>query len=396
MHDSFTQTTEVCIARAQSRVIDIVQERDGWTDCIYLDLKKAFDKVPHKRLLWKLEHIGGLGGGLLLWMKDYLVNREMRTTINDVKSEWRKVISGVPQGTVLAPIMFLIYINDMPEKITSYMSLFADDAKLLRKIADDDDCNKLQEDLNFIHEWSIKWQMEFNIKKCHTMRMGKSKNRPNKDYKLGNAVITTVKEEKDLGITVQDTLTPEKHINRIFGETYNLLQNIRRAFHYMDRDMMCKIIKTLIRPRIEYAAVVWSPHRKKDKRKLERIQRIASKMVPELANLTYEERLKKLDLLTLEERRERGDLISLYKFTSGIDKLDRNDLVEIERTRELRGHRKKLKKGICRRDIKKYSFPYRSVEIWNGLSKEIVEAGSVHQMKEKLDKRSLGDRTNRV
>ena len=379
-----------------SRVIDIVQERDGWADCIFLDLKKAFDKVPHKRLLWKLEYRGGLGKKMTTWMKNYLVDREMRTIVKDEKSEWRRVTSGVPQGSVLAPIMFLIYVNDMPEKVTSYMSLFADDAKLLRKITEDEDCNKLQQDLDEVYDWSRKWEMEFNNKKCHSMRMGKSKKRPVKVYKMGGTNIDTVSEEKDLGITIQDSLTPEKHVNKLFGETYRLLQNIRVAFHYLDKEMMSKIIKTLIRPRLEYAAIVWSPHRKKDIRKLERIQRIATKMVPELSNMSYEARLKELDLPTLEERRERGDLIALYKFTSGIDELDRSDLVVTEERRELRGHSKKLRKGTCLKDVKKYSFPYRSVNVWNALSKDTVEASSVHQMKERLDKSRSGDGTARA
>ena len=117
-----------------TRVIDVVDNRDGWVDAVYLDIKKAFDKVPHKRLLWKLEHIGGLKGKLLKWMGDYLKDREMRTVIRDNYSSWSGVTSGVPQGSVLAPIMFQIYINDMQEGLNSYINLLADDAKLLRVI----------------------------------------------------------------------------------------------------------------------------------------------------------------------------------------------------------------------------------------------------------------------
>jgi len=149
-----------------SRVIDVTQERDGWADCVYLDLKKAFDKVPHRRLLWKLEHVGGLKGGLLKWMEDYLRDREMRTVIKDQKSEWCRVISGVPQGSVLAPVMFLVYMNDMVEGVNSYVSLFADDAKLLRKVKTIADCESLQRDLDKILEWSERWEMKFNAKKC--------------------------------------------------------------------------------------------------------------------------------------------------------------------------------------------------------------------------------------
>ena len=148
--------------------------------------------------------------------------------------------SGVPQGSVLGPIMFLIYINDMPMEVNSYMNMFADDAKIMRRIRNVEDCNMLQEDLSRIYNWSIKGQMEFNINKSHIMRMGKSKYRPYKEYQLGRETITEVSEEKDLGVIIQNNLSPEKHINRIFGKTYNILQNIGFAFNYLDENMIKK------------------------------------------------------------------------------------------------------------------------------------------------------------
>ena len=141
------------------RVVEILQERDGWVDCIYLDIKKAFDRVPHGRLVWKLRNFGGVRGRLLEWMKDYLIGRQMRTTIKGKYSGWKEVTSGVPQGAVLAPIMFLVYINDMGEGITSYMNMFADDAKIMRKIVDEQSCRELQSDLDLIKQWSDKWKL---------------------------------------------------------------------------------------------------------------------------------------------------------------------------------------------------------------------------------------------
>ena len=123
-------------------MIGITQEREQWADCIYLDLKKVFDKVPHKRLLWKLENIEGLKGNILNWIEDYLGGKEMRTVIRNTKSEWRKVTSGIAQGSVLASLMFLIYVNDLSEGLSSYINLFADDAKLLRKVNTQEDCKK--------------------------------------------------------------------------------------------------------------------------------------------------------------------------------------------------------------------------------------------------------------
>ena len=148
-----------------SRIIDITQERDGWADCVFLDLKKAFDKVPHRKLLRKLEIIGGIRGKLLEWIKDFLNERTMRVTIRDKSSSWKGVISGVPQGSVLAPIMFAICVNDMNKGVDSYMSFFADDAKLLRRVSTENECGMLQQDLDKLWEWSKKWEMNFNIRK---------------------------------------------------------------------------------------------------------------------------------------------------------------------------------------------------------------------------------------
>ena len=104
-------------------------------------------------------------------MEDYLKGREMRIVVKEEKSEWREVKSGVPRESALAPIVFLIYVNDMTEGVSSYISLFADDAKLLRKIGNHKDCEELLNDLNKIYEWSKTWEMEFNVKKCHVLEM---------------------------------------------------------------------------------------------------------------------------------------------------------------------------------------------------------------------------------
>jgi len=378
-----------------SRVIDIVQERDGWVDCAYLDLKKAFDKVPHKKLLWKLETIGRLKGGLLKWIEDFLKDREMRTVIRDKKSTWRKVWSGVPQGSVLAPVMFAIYVNDMPEGVDSYISLFADDAKLLRKVHCKEDCVTMQKDLDKINDWSRKWEMDFNTSKCKIMEFGKSKYRPSQVYTMGNNIIKKTKEEKDLGVNIMDNLSPEKHVNRITAETYNLLRNIKVAFTYVDEEMIKKLVIALIRPRLEYAAAVWSPSTKKHIRKLERIQRAATKLPQSLRDLTYEERLRILGLTTLEQRRERGDLIMVYRVMKGMERLDREDLVNWD-IRDTRGHGKKLKRDNCRREIKKRSFPQRCIETWNSLDKAIVQAETIHDFKAKLDVYRYGDGTTRA
>ena len=135
--------------------------------------------------------------------------------------------------------------------------------------------------------------------------MGKNALKPLLMYKLGENIISIEKKEKNLGVVIQDNLSPEKHIDRIFGDTFRMLRNIWMAFHFLNRDMMGKIISTMIIAALEYAEVIWSPYKKKHVLKLERIQRIATKMVQDLEDLTYEERLKEMHLTTLKERRER-------------------------------------------------------------------------------------------
>ena len=218
------------------------------------------------------------------------------------------------------------------------MSFFADDAKLLRRLESKRDCEQLQDDLEKNWKWGQKWEMEFNVKKCSVMEFGKSKNKISGIYNLGDKEVKKVEFEKDLGVVITN-MTPDKQMNKIIGETYNLLRSIKVAFAYMDEEMVKKILITMIRPRLEYAAILWSPSTKKYIRKLERIQRATTKLAPELSELTYEERLSKLELPTLEQRRERGDLLTIYRIMKNMEILDREDL-PIWDTRNTKGHGK--------------------------------------------------------
>ncbi len=133
-----------------------------------------FDKVPHKRLIWKLNHVGGLGGSLFDWFIDFLTKREMRTVVRNNKSSWMEVTSGVPQESVLAPTVWNIYKNDMTEGVTSYMNMFAADTKIMGRVANEEDCAALNQGLDRISEWSCKWAMKLNTEKFNVLEFGKS------------------------------------------------------------------------------------------------------------------------------------------------------------------------------------------------------------------------------
>ena len=380
-----------------TRVSESIQERDGWVDSIYLDFKKAFDRVPHRRLIWKIRNNGGIQGKVLQWMEDFLSNRKMRTVLRGRYSSWLEITSGVPQGSVLAPIMFMIYINDLQEKVdeNSYINMFADDAKIQRIVVKEDCCRKLQDDLDKLHSWSKTWQMEFNVDKCHVIKFGKSEKRPVWNYTLGNDVLMESEKEKDLGVVINKKLSPEDHINEKVRGAYALLANMKVAFTYVDAEMVKKIITSFIRPTLEYAAVVWSPHLKKHVNKLEKVQRAVTRWVPELRGLSYEERLEKLQLTKLEDRRTRGDMIMLFKCLTGREKVDMDGSFELSKT-NLRGHSMKLVKRRGDKDVHKYSFPNRAIDQWNSLPEEVVCAQSIHKFKEKYDNWVLKDGTSRA
>ena len=148
----------------------------GQTDLIYLDMAKAFDRVPHEKLVYKLEMIG-LRSPLLAWIKDYLTNRRHRVIIEGTASDWKPVTSGVPHGSIIGPILFLFYVNDIMENLSAGTSflLYADDAKCARVINDLNDCYTLQNDLTAIYDWSKLWEINFNLQKCKQLCITKKK-----------------------------------------------------------------------------------------------------------------------------------------------------------------------------------------------------------------------------
>ena len=205
-------------------------------------------------------------------------------------------------------------------------------------------------------------------------------------------VVPSADKEKDIGVVINNKLKPEDHINQVTGKMYNLLTNMKIAFTYIDANMVRKIITTFIRPSLEYASVAWNPHLQKDVKKIERIQRAATRWAPELRELSYEERLKALNLTTLEARRKRGALITLYKCTTGMIDIDKEDFIK-PGSRRTRGHSKKLQKKQGKKDVKKYSFPNRFIKAWNDLPEYIVSAKNIHQFKNLYDKMTQADGT---
>ena len=352
-------------------------------DLVYLDFCKAFDKVPHQRLIKKLE-AHGINGKIKSWVEHWLSNRRQRVCVDGELSDWANVSSGVPQGSVLGPVLFLIYINDLDNGILSKLGKFADDSKLCRDISSTADVNILENDLAHLEKWSVRWQMKFNTEKCSVMHLGKGN--PQNQYRLGNVMLSSSDEERDLGVLVDKSMKFSDHVNNIVSTSNAVLGMIKRNITCKNKNIVTRLYKALVRPKLEFCVQAWRPYLKKDIDKIERVQHRATKMIEECRGMGYEERLKFTGLTTLEDRRTRGDMIEVFKMLKGISKVDSSRWFRLAENSRTRGHSFKLVKCRSRLDVRKNFFSQRVVNTWNSLPAVVVEADSVNSFKNKYDK----------
>lgn len=361
---------------------------DKWTqkfddnepvDIVYLDYEKAFDKVPHERLIYKLEHVG-VRGNLLMWIKKFLSCRTFQVRANGHYSNSYTVTSGVPQGSVLGPLLFIIYISDLAPQLQSNVLFFADDTKIFGDPLSEN--NQLEEDLRTLEEWTNIWQLKLNENKCTILHIGT--NNPRIVRFLNNVELQSVNEQKDLGVIITENLKWESHIFRCVKSANKIIYFITKAFKNHSTQMILKLYKSYVRPKLEHAHCIWNPYYIKDIELLERVQRKVTKIPIELQNLPYEIRLERMRLTTLKERRHRGDLIETFKiinhhYSSPIQIFHKNN------NTNLRGHSKKLDKERCSKFQRKNFITNRIVYTWNALSEETISANNVNTFKNRLD-----------
>ena len=365
-----------------SKVYEAADNDENY-DILYLDFSKAFDRVPHLRLLSKVK-AHGIDGSIFRWIQSWLGDRQQRVSIDGVKSEWGCVSSGVPQGSVLGPLLFLIYINDLDIGISSDLSKFADDTKLGRAIRADSDAVVMQEELTILSNWAEKWQMKFNIDKCSVLSIGR--NNPLNSYKLNGRILGRTDCERDLGILVSSDLRPRKQCLNAKNKANRILGFIRRSVSNKSAEVILKLYLALVRPHLDYAVQFWSPYYRKDIDLLESVQRRMTKMIGGLRNLPYGERLRKLNLHTLERRRVRGELIEVFKWVKGYNKGDLGKVLILSEHDRTRSNGFKLDKYRFRKEIGRNWFTNRVVDEWNRLTRHVIEASSLGSFKNRLDK----------
>ncbi|CAM4609502.1 unnamed protein product [Lepidochelys olivacea] len=238
------------------------------------------------------------------WIRNWLKGRLQRVLLKGEQSDWREVTSGVPQGSVLGPILFNLFITDLGTKSGSVLIKFADDTKLGGIANLEKDRDIIQEDLDDLVNWSNR--MKFNSEKCKVMHLGI--NNKNFSYKLGTHQLEVTEEEKDLGVLVDHRMTMSQQCDTAVKKANAVLGCIRRGVSSRDKEVLVPLYKALVRPHLEYCVQFWSPMFKKDEFKLEQVQRRATRMIGGMENLSYERRLKELGLFSLPKRRSRGDI----------------------------------------------------------------------------------------
>lgn len=346
----------------------------------YLDISKAFDRVNHALLFQKLSSYG-ITGNLFEWLRDYMSGRSVKVRVGESFSRAIKATSGVPQGSVLGPILFIIFINDLPKLVQSKILLFADDIKVWANITTYQDCMLLQQDLNAIHEWSIRNKLPFNFSKCKMLQIGR---KLEFRYHLGPVELEWVTQEKDLGVWLSSSLKPKFHCQTVYKRTSLLLGMLRRLFGRFTEETIPLIVNTYIRPTMEYAVQAWAPWMVKDIELLQRIYHRVTRMVKGYEHLSYAERLQGLNLFDFPYRRLRGDLILLYKIMSD----DQHPLQELFIRQELRAsrtHDVPLVVPHSRLNCRRYFFAVRVCFVWNSLPHHIVHSPNLNSFKTNLD-----------
>ena len=361
-------------------------------DVLYLDFAKAFDKVPHSRLLAKCRGLG-LGGRLLHWVEKWLSDRKQRVILNGSFSDWVNVLSGVPQGSVLGPTLFIIFINDIDLAIdvtSSFLFKFADDTKVGRVVETEDQRDELQAAISKLEQWSQEWQMLFNASKCHILHLGNGNKKF--EYVMDGQVLEAVEFEKDVGVLVHQSLKPSLQCSRAAEKANQVLGQLSRAVTYRDKQTFLKLYRVYVRPHLEYAVASWCPWLQGDKEMLEKVQRRAISMVSNFQARNYEDKLKEAGMISLEQRRERGDLIHMFKIMTGKDDVHHSTWFQLladrdggANTRAASGHLNVLLPGIGNSDVRRYFFSQRVAEKWNCLPDAVKMSGTVNQFKNSLD-----------
>ena len=357
-----------------------------------MDLSKAFDKVPHNCLLHKLTAYG-IRGKIRNWIADFLDNRHLRVKVNGVLSSPVAATSGVPQGSVLGPELFKIYVNDLPKYIKANCLMYADDIKVWAEVTSTDQASNLQRSLDALHEWSVRWKMPVNSSKCSVLHIGNMT--PLHPYTLGGNLLSATEVERDLEILVSSSLKSTDDTRRKVAGATRIMCAIRRAFSGFPAAIFRTLFCSHVRPILEYGQPATFPLSKGETDLLEKVQRRGTRWISGFREVPYEERLRRLNLFPLAYRRRRGDLIYTRRILNGDLGEELRTFFTLNNEAPTRGHHLKLFKPRRLRLKPNFTLSTRVVNDWNILSPSVIGAPSECSFKKQVDRQLWWKQTGR-
>ena len=350
-------------------------------DAILVDFSKAFDKVPHERLAAKLHHYG-IRGNTLAWIKSFLANRDRQVILDGAKSSSAPVSSGVPQGTVIGPLLFLVYINDLLSNVNTTGRLFADDCLLYRTIKTTDDAVSLQNNIDTLQQWEKDWLMSFNPDKCEVIRITKRKKIIDAKYTIHGQVLHETNRAKYLGVTIDNTLSWSSHIDIMTKKANNTTAFLRRNLSSCPADVKSTCYKTLVRPQLEYAATVWDPWTQTNISKIEAVQRRAAhftlgdyRRTSSVSSMLHQ--LKWDNLIT---RRQQSKVTMIYRVIHQLVAIPSAPYLQPTSVRT-RGNNMRFLVPFTSVNSYKNSFFPSTVRLWNSLPSDITRMQSLEAFK---------------
>jgi len=385
------QQSQSCVSQLLEYFNDITLSLSNrlCIDVVYLDFSKAFDKISHQLLIHKLKH-RHVPKQLLEWIVSFLHCRRQRVVIGGNASTWAPVTSGVPQGSVLGPLLFNIFIDDIDDVLHTEVKIkkFADDTKLyiIYNAADNVQAvSKLQTSLDAVLAWCDQWLMQLNISKCTTMYFGT--HNPQAQYMLRNSALSKTQTMRDLGVIVSNCGTVSQQCSTVAAKARRLTGLMLRTFHSRNSNVILPMYKTIIRPVVEYATAVWNPCLLKDIAEVERVQRKVTKCIRGFSHLSYPERLRQLNLPTLQTRRQYFDMLECYKIVHGLVRSECHEVLALSENRT-RGYHCKLTTLLptARLNVRTHYFTERVLSKWNALPADVVQQPTYSQFKCSLRK----------
>ena len=358
-------------------------------DVAFIDFSKAFDSVSHIKLLHKLRGYG-IQYELLAWIKSFLDHRTQRVLVDSRLSKAVPVRSGVVQGSVLGPLLFILFINDITEilDVPANCQLYADDIKLYSRI-ELDKPNALTSCLAKLKIWSDSWQLAMNCRKCSVMHLGPTN--PDFQYSLGTFQLPGITRVCDLGVDYNNKLIFSDYIVNIVAKAYRRIYLIFRGFVSRNAQLLKQVYITYVRPLLEYCTPLWSPYLIKDIAMIENVQRYFTRRLFPECSTTYAERLNLLSIDSLELRRLKSDLKMYYKIIHGLVNLDvKFFFIFLPKIYGTRGHNYQIQMPIYHKNSLANTFAGRALNCWNHLPVKTVSAASLTNFKLYLNKADLG------